>query len=403
MLREAFLSMEELSRKGVFRRKDFDRRPNGVSITYRQVGKPAGVTLEMTGREWEEISGERRVAEGILPSVLAGIISSLSIDSAPGSIAIRLEELIALAGHVHRGATGHLVLVTEEEVPPERDSVGVRWATPGDLSKSGLYGPVMRTGKRHRLHRFSREAEAFPGPSLFRVLPGTESIILVPLYEETRMRGILEVHLPDRDTPGNDTIFNLAILGRGVLAVLANHDSLEKMVSIDSLTRVHNRNSYEAQVRLEIERAQRDRKELAFLMIDIDDFKRVNDVHGHEAGDRILRLVAQAMKRHLRKIDLLFRYGGEEFIALLPGAGREPAARTAERVREVVAELGVDLDEGERVSVTISVGGCIYPVDAQDESELFRKADKAMYISKSGGKDRVTFYDGGGEANDMTG
>lgn len=403
IVREAYLSMEELTRKGVFRRKSFDRRQDGVSVTYAKVDGPTGVTLEMSRGEWEEVTGERRAPEGILPSVLAGIISSLSLDNAPGGIATRLEELLSLTGHIHHGAKGHVLLVTEEEVPPERDSVAVRWAAPGDLSQNGLYGPIVRTGKRHRLHRFSRELGSFPGMSLFRVMPGIETIVLVPLCEDERLRGILEVHLPERDGPDRDTVFNLAILGRGLIAILVNHESLEKMVSIDSLTRVHNRNSYESQVRLEIERAQRDKKELAFLMIDIDDFKKVNDVYGHDAGDSVLRLVAQAMKRHLRKIDLLFRYGGEEFIALLPGAGREPAMRTAERVREVVSELGVELDDGERIGVTISVGGCIYPTDAQEEAELFRKADKAMYLSKSGGKNRVTFYDGGQRANDMIG
>jgi len=105
--------------------------------------------------------------------------------------------------------------------------------------------------------------------------------------------------------------------------------------------------------------------------------------------------VAETVKKHLRKIDLFFRFGGEEFIALLPGARREDAERTAERIREVVSRLRHVADNGEEICATVSIGGCIYPVDAQNEIELFRRADQALYISKKEGKNRVTFYRAG--------
>ena len=129
--------------------------------------------------------------------------------------------------------------------------------------------------------------------------------------------------------------------------------------------------------------------------MDIDDFKMVNDRYGHDVGDHVLKLVAKGARDHLRKIDLLFRYGGEEFIALLPGAGKEAAERTAERIREVVSKLKHALEDGREVGVTISIGGCIFPNDAQKELDLFRKADDALYHSKKEGKNRITFYEAG--------
>ncbi|MCK4236239.1 MAG: GGDEF domain-containing protein, partial [Candidatus Krumholzibacteria bacterium] len=118
--------------------------------------------------------------------------------------------------------------------------------------------------------------------------------------------------------------------------------------------------------------------------------------YGHDIGDRVLKKVARTVRKHLRKIDLLFRYGGEEFIALLPGAPREAAERTAERIRNVVSKSGHFTARNEEIKVTISIGGCIYPFDAQNEIELFRIADKALYISKREGKNRVTFSNPGG-------
>jgi diguanylate cyclase (GGDEF)-like protein len=129
--------------------------------------------------------------------------------------------------------------------------------------------------------------------------------------------------------------------------------------------------------------------------MDIDDFKRVNDRYGHDVGDEMLKLIARVTRDHLRKIDLLFRYGGEEFIVLLPGAGKDAAERTAERIREVVSKARHTLDDGREIGVTISIGGCIFPNDGQKELDLFRKADSALYVSKREGKNRVTFYEAG--------
>jgi diguanylate cyclase (GGDEF)-like protein len=205
--------------------------------------------------------------------------------------------------------------------------------------------------------------------------------------------GILEIHLGVEEMPERETMFNFELLAQGIVRLLENNVQLERMVSVDRLTQIHNRNYYETQMPLEIERANRNRQKLAFLMADIDHFKVCNDEHGHDVGDKVLHLVAQTIKGHLRRIDLLFRYGGEEFAVLLPGADRDAAERTAERIREVVSITPLTLDDGTNVSVTISIGGCIYPDNAQNDDELFRSADKALFRAKQEGRNRVSFYD----------
>jgi diguanylate cyclase (GGDEF)-like protein len=214
---------------------------------------------------------------------------------------------------------------------------------------------------------------------------------MMPLVARDIRWAILEVHLATDVPPDRGTISNFHILGQGIVRLLENNTHLEKMVSIDRLTQVHNRNYYEMQVPLEIERANRNKMSLAFLIIDIDDFKKVNDGYGHDVGDRVLHLVAQTVRKSLRKIDLLFRYGGEEFVVLLPGTNFDSARRTAERIRGIVARAEHALEDGRRVKVTITIGGCIYPAHAQNENQLLRMADKALYAAKEEGKNRVIF------------
>ena len=124
------------------------------------------------------------------------------------------------------------------------------------------------------------------------------------------------------------------------------------------------------------------------LMLDIDHFKAVNDTYGHLVGDRILRAVAGACRRVLRDGDVLIRYGGEEFLVLLPGAGPDDVRQVGERIRRAVAETSV-ADGGQRVGVTVSLGGATYR-DASDSTEsLVAIADGALYEAKEAGRDRL--------------
>jgi len=392
MVGEAYRAMEELAAKGVYHEKDTVRRGDEVRLTYVRSGRPSRITLVMSGSEWVRVSGVTARREGILPSVLAGIISSLSLNDSPRTLSRRLEEILDLSGSITVGAGARMLLLQELFLHSRHLEERIKHSSWSEISKNEFYSGCFETGAPYEfIHLGGRPATR----SFFTTEPGTRSVLLVPLESKEMRWGVLEVHLTVDEHPSREESFNFFLLGQGIVRMLENNKHLEKMVSVDRLTQLHNRNHYDTQLPLEMERAIRNRKSLAFLIMDIDDFKMVNDRYGHDVGDRVLKLVAQGARDHLRKIDLLFRYGGEEFIALLPGAGKEAAERTAERIREVVSKLKHTLEDGREVGVTISIGGCIFPNDAQKELDLFRKADDALYHSKKEGKNRVTFYDAG--------
>ena len=388
LVRAAYLSMEELAGKGAFSVGTVTAADGTVSISYRSSLEAMTITLAMTPAEWESITGARRRAEGILPSVFAGIISSLALNDSSKTVIIRIDELLALVGRISEGAHGKLLFVKSIPAIREYSQEKVAFVPLNEALKRKLYHSCLASGMPHT---FTRIAGGSAAESVFTIEGAAKSILMIPLQAHDVKWAILEIHLPGESPPDRTALSNFHILADGLARLIENNAHLEKMVSIDRLTRVHNRNYYEMQVPLEIERANRNKMTLAFLIIDIDDFKKVNDVYGHAVGDHVLRLVAQTVRKSLRKIDLLFRYGGEEFIVLLPGTAAESAQRTAERIRGIVARAEHPLDDGRRVKVTISIGGCIYPQDAQNESHLLRMADKALYLAKEKGKNRVVF------------
>ena len=129
------------------------------------------------------------------------------------------------------------------------------------------------------------------------------------------------------------------------------------------------------------------------LVMDLDDFKRINDTYGHLKGDEALRVVADLVKGNLRKIDLPFRYGGEEFVILLPGTADVEAIHTAERLRLVVDEFQKFKDiDGNVIRLSVSIGAAVFPDHARTKDELFAKADAALLRAKGAGKNRVEFH-----------
>jgi diguanylate cyclase (GGDEF)-like protein len=171
------------------------------------------------------------------------------------------------------------------------------------------------------------------------------------------------------------------------------NSQIETITSVDALTQVYNRHFYDTQVSVEIERATRSGNEVSMLVIDLDDFKKVNDELGHKKGDEALSAVADLVRKNLRKVDLPFRYGGEEFVVLLPGTSEFESVHTAERLRRVIAEnTGFKDLLGRPRTITVSVGVSVFPDTASSADELFNQADAAMYRAKQMGKNRVVLY-----------
>ena len=159
---------------------------------------------------------------------------------------------------------------------------------------------------------------------------------------------------------------------------------------IDSLTGLSNRRHFLQGVQRELLLAQRHRQPMALLILDVDHFKRINDLHGHSMGDQVLVEISQCCTQALRTTDLLARWGGEEFVVLLPNTHREHAHQLAERVREAVAGLAQLYVKSEAVRVTISVGvACAEAGQTTTLDVLVQTADRALYEAKRAGRNQV--------------
>jgi diguanylate cyclase (GGDEF)-like protein len=179
-------------------------------------------------------------------------------------------------------------------------------------------------------------------------------------------------------------------------ALQALIDGLAAVTMEDGLTGLFNRRYFDRRLGQELHRAKRDRRPCSICIVDADDFKRINDVHGHQAGDAVLKRLAQMTSEVLRATDdVTSRLGGEEFAVILPGTDAIGAVRAAERVRARVETMRVELLAVE-LRITVSVGVATYdPADPCDAEELVRRADTALYAAKAAGKNTVRAHDVG--------
>jgi diguanylate cyclase (GGDEF)-like protein len=163
--------------------------------------------------------------------------------------------------------------------------------------------------------------------------------------------------------------------------------SLHEAAQLDSLTGAYTRGFAMAVMQRAVLKAHGDGKPLAVLMLDLDHFKRINDAHGHACGDLVLRQTTQAMQSTLRAGDIVGRFGGEEFVVLLPGADLKQAIGAAERCRAAVERMRIP--DAPYVSITASVGVAAFPDHAEDLDGLLKAADDAMYAAKAKGRNRT--------------
>lgn len=184
-------------------------------------------------------------------------------------------------------------------------------------------------------------------------------------------------------------------IGRTIFKFLASghiesayHEEIYRLVTTDGLTALSNRRAFEEAIGREFSRSNRYARPMSLLMIDVDHFKRVNDVHGHLAGDAALRQVGAMLRGNIRRDDLAGRLGGEEFAVLLPEIDLPDALRVAEKLRAIVREKRV-VFEGAVIPLTISVGVATRAVADRQPTDLIRRADEALYAAKRAGRDRV--------------
>ncbi len=166
------------------------------------------------------------------------------------------------------------------------------------------------------------------------------------------------------------------------------HEEIYRLTIVDGLTQVHNkRYLYEALER-ELIRGRRHNRDLAILMFDIDHFKRINDLHGHLAGDFVLKELARIVQSRIRRDEVFARYGGEEFCIILPETMLEGAVELAERLRQQISEHTFVFQQ-DKIKATISIGCAILSDEDRNAGELLKRADERLYQAKNSGRNKV--------------
>ena len=173
----------------------------------------------------------------------------------------------------------------------------------------------------------------------------------------------------------------------------ADQAALAELASRDGLTGLYNHRTFYVLLGDELARAKRFQRPVSLLLLDIDHFKRVNDTHGHLAGDAALRELCELLRREARAVDRVCRYGGEEITLILPETDIEAAVRLAERLRAAVEAQPFDVGTGAPPHMTVSIGAASWPAHADNAQALVAAADAALYAAKRGGRNRVARYE----------
>lgn len=171
-------------------------------------------------------------------------------------------------------------------------------------------------------------------------------------------------------------------------------EEIYRLARTDSLTGLWNRGYFMDLARRELVRSRREKSELSLIMVDADHFKRVNDTHGHEAGDEALRCLSQVLSASVREVDLLARLGGEEFVILLPNTQRPAALAVAERIRRGIHDRRLSCASGACFCLTVSIGVACSQGAEDSLEHLLRCADAALYAAKHAGRNRVEIFEG---------
>ena len=220
--------------------------------------------------------------------------------------------------------------------------------------------------------------------------PTTNSFLGIPLISGGKPVAILTI-----ENLSNDDVEKFGILAIQLSLEINKvflYEAVEKMAVTDSLTGLYVRRYFTERLDEELGRSARQGLKFSFLMLDIDDFKKINDTYGHLVGDVVLKDIGYIIKENIREIDLVCRYGGEEFAAMLPETSKESAFVVAERIRKRTEER-IFRAYDERLKLTVSIGVATYPDDSSNQQGIIEAADEELYRGKRSGKNVVCKHD----------
>jgi diguanylate cyclase (GGDEF)-like protein len=221
----------------------------------------------------------------------------------------------------------------------------------------------------------------------------TKSIVAVPVRFRDTCLGVIELvncvgveGFNDRDLALLEALADFAAIA---LENARHVQKIQELTIKDDCTDLFNARHLNAILETEVYRSQRDGLQCSLIFMDLDHFKSVNDTHGHLTGSTLLAEIGQVLRAHCRQTDSAFRYGGDEFVILLPQTSKESATMVARRLHKLIRERVWLASENLSVHITSSMGVACFPTDAHSKAELLHLADEAMYFVKNGGRDSV--------------
>ncbi|MFN7134101.1 MAG: diguanylate cyclase, partial [Myxococcales bacterium] len=291
------------------------------------------------------------------------------------------------------GKTGELVVKTSSGFA-DPEAVG-RFRLPVGQGASGI---AAETREPMYVRDVQNDARYVRGPY---DPDGEASLLAVPMVCKEKVVGVLNFARAGKDAFSENDILLMQLVGNQAAMAIVNARLFQETVELtltDALTAVFNRRHLFARLEMEITRALRFSAPVALIMIDIDHFKHLNDTAGHPAGDKVLKGVADLLKKTVRKVDTVARYGGEEFAVILPMVPSNECFEVAEKLRKVVERTPFDHGDSQPGGrITISIGVAVFPEHGHTLEQLLDAADSALYASKRGGRNRVTLYSPGME------
>ena len=221
----------------------------------------------------------------------------------------------------------------------------------------------------------------------------SKRVLELPLISHGKVLGLLQIEPQQNQEIGEKDRKNFTILANSTAVAIDNallHMKMQELTVIDELTGLYNYRYFRLKLTDEIRRADRYHQPLSILMIDVDHFKEINDSQGHQTGNIILQEIVSIIKHSVRDVDIVSRYGGEEFMVLLPQTAMKNAVSIAERMRAYVEKSYFTNSQGQRdIRATVSIGAAIYPDGVASAEQLLIKVDQAMYQAKNSGRNQV--------------
>ncbi|MGB9642548.1 MAG: sensor domain-containing diguanylate cyclase, partial [Candidatus Ratteibacteria bacterium] len=211
-----------------------------------------------------------------------------------------------------------------------------------------------------------------------------KSILCVPIKQNGKTVGIIHIDSKKQNAFTEDDINFVKLVSSELTSIIERsflYSRLEELSIRDQLTGCFNRINLSLDIKKEIERCKRYKKIFSMIVIDLDNFKKYNDTFGHQRGDNLLKTIAEKIRKNLRKSDVIYRYGGDEFIVLLPETGKAGAVICAKRLENTIEKLNRKIDKNTKITLSTGIAG--YPEDGDTPARIVKYADRQMYKNKS--------------------